>query len=419
MNHSICKVRAGQTTADFNIRLPLWATPAVTSSGGFGKPRYLLAANDDVGEEIVASAGFYLTTDTTVHSFLMKTGLGSDENTPPKMVDKWASHDSTIEQLFPHLQSLPRLDYAAEQHLLAFILPPYTSVHTTDGILLDLMGFEEYEESEEDVGGRGKSVGLTKCFGYVNDTNHLKYILAGTELLPGETLRSQLGNNETLPLTVRWVLQTSAIAEFFVTLPRKIRTTPDELRTAHNYMMERATLALNLKTSWVEVNVFPGTDQLEFVGRSAGEGANAVLTLVLGDEVAKALDLERTRELVFPLETGRSYTIRAPALETDPFAGNYPVTVMRLGSGKPLSWIDGMGYVSVVGILREKGKQMELAEAVGQHFDSDNSVMTLVFLDPTMKKIEFRHDFVLTLISHFIPPPLISGKPAGNLGWGH
>jgi hypothetical protein len=144
------------------------------------------------------------------------------------------------------------------------------------------------------------------------------------------------------------------------------------------------------------------------VGRTAGGAtlrlapANLQTYQALGGLAEIKLNLARTRVI----RSG------APRRRPDPFRGHHPITLAAAdapGQGG-LSWVDGLGYTSILGTLEGEGPEGVVSTPSATRFSSGNHRLVLQALDHGCRPIVFSESLVPRLTMAFTAPATVTSS---------
>jgi hypothetical protein len=130
----------------------------------------------------------------------------------------------------------------------------------------------------------------------------------------------------------------------------------------------------------------------EFQRRVPGEGGTVTVYLQITGELKSFLKMTEDT-LAFPLDDPRSYQVEPRDQdEYDALEGHYPVT-MLLQQGEASSYVEGRGFCSVLGVLREVDDVIGSGTVV--YGDCDE--LTVRFLDKKLRPVSVRESLTCFL----------------------
>jgi hypothetical protein len=314
---------------------------------------------------------------------------------------------------------LPRLYYVsdevdAEDPHYEVYLPPYSALFTSSEVLFRGLGFSGRDpdpysgqrgksmppiEFTADIGGRQRPVVTTLCYGYVND-NQDPANFRGDKMSGGESFRSMLGIRTVVPDSIQLQMQFLKMDFQWVQTSKLFPTTTESAVLALNVIFEDVARVCNLKHNLMEATVNKTNPSQVLVRNRAMETSKVTLWFRFDAQTAPVFDVSTLTLAAFPLALSRTVTFEMMGGKQDPLKGKGPVTVVAHGYGDAKSWIEGRGYVTVVGVYDDR-KQTFYSVDLGLPFQTDQTVLTLEFLDSTSDPIKFTHDVHAHLILNF------------------
>ena len=418
MNQTRSTVRRGQDFAVFPVHLPRWTDRESIVKPCVGKIRKLVSFFNEA-QEFELAASFSLLHQGNIHSFSLKGSTAEeDAQRAAGVARRLQSHLDDAAAKFPSFQSHPHFHY--DDGLPgggAFVLdmPPRSSFFTTSSTFFSLLGFEDDDmDSTTRLVSTSASGRMMNAMVYGFFNRFQENVQFYSEpYTPTETLSERYKVvKEGMPTSFRLQVEFMNWNPFRLESDEPLREDPAAILLALDRLCQDATarfqlvanpLALTLAAAAVE-----GPPKL-LLTCTGQQNARVTLVLKFEDESARALGLVDGQELSFALNATTTRTINTrSSLRRDPFAGLYPVTVLSVGSGLAQSWVEGLGFVPVMGIVEDEKKPVYSEGAV---FETDLCSLHLEFYDYAIRKITFQNDFIFNLTMDFkqVKPP--SEKP--------
>ena len=417
MNLTKASLRSGQDYAVFPLHLPRWTDRASISAPCLGKIRKL-SSFVSAPREITPRCSFSLTHQNKFHSFNLK-GRRADEDAqrPAGIARRLQAHlDTAGKEKFPSFQGRPVIQYDEDLPAggaLVLTLPPKTALYTTNEALFPALGFPDQLIESATVpvptGSTGRMM-HAQVFGLWNEQAD-NVIYYTDPFTPTETLKERFTAWEmTMPPSFRMQVEYLNWQPFFIETPAPVREEPGAIMLALDWLCRTASARFQLKTSPINIatSAVGGPPQLllSCVGQP---NASATFVMHFDDETCKVLGLVPLQEVSFALNTSRTQTMTLKSgMRRDPFLGLYPITVLSVGSGLAQSWVEGLGFVPVMGVVEDEKKPIF---SEGLVFETDLCSLHLEFYDFAQRKIVFQDnfDFFLTMeFKQIKPKPDIS-----------
>jgi hypothetical protein len=423
MNLTTGKVFKGDTSASFRITLPMWTDLNSINTRCRGRVHNInfTATDKDYEDEKVALGVHCTSMLTNVNYPFHLVTSKTVNNTASKLDDKLQDHFRKAAEHFPLQRSLPRLllvDEAVDEtdpHFELF-LPPDTAFKTSSELFWPAIGFTGLPLEADDaqrspstapskwldtIGGRQKAVVRTECYGFINDSETEPLVVRGDTMYSGASLLLFLPPNTTLPKNIQFQIDfdKNPVEYRWVHTATERTVTPENVVAGLTELMGEVADACGLSTNPLEAaeGTTPGTVVIR--NRSV-VGAKTRLALVFDDDTAELFGLARDMQFVFDLWTSRTVILDLPLARRDPLKGRGPVTVVASGYGDAKSFIEGgKGYATVVGVYEER--KAFFSVDLGLEFQTDQTVLTLEFLDSNRKLIAFESDANVNLMLAF------------------
>jgi hypothetical protein len=416
LNQTSAVVSAGSSSATFKIRLPRWTGEDSLNTACLGVPRYLVVSPSRPRQIRYALTYFFRLAEPT-YPFVLKTRGAGISRTMEDVSNRLTVHMENVARAFPLQASVPSLYYDTKDDNdphWEVRLPPRSAIYSSDELFFSGLGFlegyplevDEPQESVAMIGGRNRRKKVARVWGFYNHSYDEVFPFRGVKAGPGVTMDSlALAVADDFPADMQ--VQAELFEVTNVTDRRVVTLEDDGNRsaaslgtavTALETMLETVKFELNLRYQLIDV----ATDGQEEIVLSNKPlvGTGCTIILIMDDEMSEAFQLPRQRSFIFYIDAPRSYSFRVPSAAPDPFKGCYPVTVVSQGFGPVVSWVEGLGYVNLFGVLREGGDR-KAVESEGSEFDVNQTFLTLQFLDSARQPVVFAAEHQLDLMMKF------------------
>jgi hypothetical protein len=421
MNLTTTFIRSGDSSADFRVTLPQWTDLGSINTKCRGKVHSLsfTAPPHKAPDALRYGLHCQAEMEDNTYPFHVKTDRAAS-NTTTILNEKLDAHFRKAAEHFPLRRFLPLLYYVPDDvepddpHFEVY-LPPRSRLFTSSEVFFAGLGFTgkppEVGSGQRapsmapaaftgDIGGRQRPVAVnTQCYGFFNDTDDHTITFRADKMSKGESLDSVLGKNVVVPRTVQLQVEFDRTRTVLVQTDEPLPATPEGAVLALTELFEESARVCNLKHNLMEASVSKTNRNHVVVKNRTLEGAKTTLWLRFDDRTASVFDVTPRALMAFPLALPRTVTFEMQAGRQDPLKGRGPVTVVAHGYGDAKSWIQGRGYVTVLGVLDEKKGFYTLD--LGLLFHTDQTVLKLEFLDNTFQPIQFAHDVHAHLILNF------------------
>lgn len=409
MNLTTATVRPGDSVATFCVRLPRFQGQASSNMKMLGRVvdvTYNSTGVRNIPYQIGLSAEFYV----KQFPFFIRTGARQD-NAIEKVAKKLENHFEDMSKAYPLLQTLPSITLNQDDDLdIHFLvsLPARTALYSSSNQFFRGLGLGDAPEvrtARRDMSGGSKKLPATKIVtGAFNDM-HYPIQFRGDSLIPGTTMNELTLANTIMPETMSVQVEFMGTDRFVIgTPPGEQQEQPATKENAVRLLRiqaERIRQNLNLKSNLIDI--LPGSGDTVYIGNRAFPGANLVLTLQFNNPMSDAYGWQRGQQLVFPLETARTYDIQVRSQRADPFAGKYPIVMRMAGFGSSSSFIQDHGYSSIMAYQRERGGGDIDLTTVAMIFDSDATYVNMQFIDKQRNVVSFLDGHEISLLMKFQP----------------
>ena len=133
---------------------------------------------------------------------------------------------------------------------------------------------------------------------------------------------------------------------------------------------------------------------------AARPGAGIRITLELNGVLGEAAELAPGQSLVFNVAKGSKYELTLKTYKDDPFHDLYPVLVKANAFSNAISWVDGVGEVTVFGIIDEKTSRHPII-STGLVFGTDKTRLTVEFYDKHRNLVSFKQNHNIGMLMLF------------------
>jgi hypothetical protein len=423
MNQTSALVARGTSSATFPIRLPRWTGEDSLYWSCVGAPRYLVVS-PTTPRMISYSLNYFYRLNNPTYPFVVRTKGGTSR----RMDDlgrRLVAHMDNIAQAFPLQMSVPLLWYntddANDPHY-EVRLPPRSGLYSSHELFFAGLGFlEGYpgvdppQTTMTAIGGRSRRKTTARVWGFFNEAPDAIQTFRGGRVSGAYTMDviTQVTDESQYPTEMQVQAEifeiNNATDRRYVYLDQGTRAeaTLSVAMTALDAMLETLKSLLHLKYQMIDVTT-NGKDEIVLTNRAL-PGSGSAIILILDDEMADAFDYPRQRSLIFYMDTVRSYSISVPSSTLDPFKDSYPVSMISQGTGPVTSWIEGLGYANLLGVMRESGERKAI-ESEGTVFSVNQTDLTLQFKDSSRNDVVFKNDHQLDLMMKFTRVPNAGSK---------
>ena len=407
MNLTKAVVRRGQDHAVFPLHLPRWTDRASIIAPCLGKPRKF-SSFVSAPREITLSCKFSLTHQTSFHSFNLKGRKAEDEaQKPAGFARRLQVHlEAAGREKFPSFQTRPVITYdedLAGGGAMMLSLPPRSALYSTNENLFEALGFPDglvqSASAQVPTGTSGKMV-VAQVYGLWNlqDENVIIYTdpFTPTEMLSERFKAWQI----VMPINFRMQVEYLDWPPFLIVAPDPVREEPGEIMQALEELCQTASARFQLRTNPINIATTAAAGPTQLLLSCSGQAGAAVnFVMSFDDDSCQVFGLQPNHELSFSLNTSRTQILTLKSgTRRDPFLGLYPITLLSVGSGMAQSWVEGLGFVPVLGIVEDEKKPIF---SEGVVFETDLCSLRLEFFDFALRKITFQDDFFFFLTMDF------------------
>jgi hypothetical protein len=338
-----------------------------------------------------------------------------DPRTVERLAELLEGHFDTATALFPWAPVHPRLWYNQDDpddpHFVA-TLPPYTAIYTTYSPFFPALRLPGQRAAQRKIGGRGTAVVVTDCYGFFNASNqtiHVRSTEAVMSSLPSNLLlplllRPDLGNPPNVQIQVEHYDVNNKLQ--VLTMPHAIDGKAKAMELLNEFLMS-LVLDYNFPGLRIEVSsgpyqtVYLTTQRIEM--QPAPGFPNEPIDIIkfnvqFSAAVSEALGLDPNDVLSFTLGEAASHTLSIRSGNTDAFKDKFPITAVCQTYGDASSYIHGLGYVSLLGIMPKAGVEFH---SKGMVLETDLLNLTLRFYDRDARQIAFLQDTEIHLTFDF------------------
>ncbi|CAM6055382.1 unnamed protein product [Sphagnum tenellum] len=308
--------------------------------------------------------------------------------TPNSLADRWRFHMNAgralemnrVFELYPSV-SLDVTD--PKQPFFVIELPPHSSIYGTYENLFVAMGLEP-SDVQPRMMRMTNDLKTTMIFGLSNRTDN-KVIFKGAPLMEGIEFSDITG--ETPPTSISMVILMENVDKSDIKLLNKMATTKDKVILGLDRLLEEGRRRANLVVQPIEL--ISVSDKGLLLANRPFAGCKSKIQLLLNEETSQALGLTYGLTIDFVLDQQRSFSAEVDSVGDDPFKGLYPVTMLTSGFGVSDCWLEGRGYVPMLGVIMEGERPIQ---GEGVTFNTDRTFMTVEFFDKTLEQIAFQEE---------------------------
>jgi hypothetical protein len=319
---------------------------------------------------------------------------------------KFKDHFDAFEKELFLLTDLPRLRYNTLNPQIPFFelyLPPRTAFYTTSEVLwksLNITGDMRLRKTERSIGAKGQRAQYKLVHGFFN-TSPEAWTIRGREMLAGTSMNDLAGVAE-FPKFILCQIELTNTPRLLMPVIRgeamlQPATKANALRI-WKHQAERIAEYLKLPDDILEV--YPGDRDSIIWSCTARPGAGIRITLELNGVLGEAAELAPGQSLVFNVAKGSKYELTLKTYKDDPFHDMYPVMVKANAFSNAISWVDGVGEVTVFGIIDEKTARHPII-STGLVFGTDKTRLTVEFYDKHRKLVSFKQNHNIGMLMLF------------------
>jgi hypothetical protein len=295
---------------------------------------------------------------------------------------------------------------------MELVLPPHSAFYTTYENFFPAFLMAGQKTEERKIGGRGVMAMNKKVYGFFNDLDSITTYESFDLILPEQTTFSLLDgyykfmlkktfSQDVAPKEVQLQVEVNdqPMVAFDQDTPTELSL--EDVTSTLDVVMDQVRKKMNVSVPLLRVHNSPdGSVSLcnHQVERVPDYGVATHVTI--SQEMSDLMQLPLN--MVFPMDTVKYYRMKVRSRLTDPFVGLYPILlVAREISGATRSFVEGLGDVPVLGMLRQGG---QLPVSQGLTFENDRTRLTVEFYDKSFRQIVFDNDYEFLLMLLFNDP---------------
>jgi hypothetical protein len=392
----------GESSAYFTIRLPRFGSLEILNSKMVGKVQSLLGRC--VSPLIEYGLNLVVDRPENQFNFVLSDPFASSVKME-SLTRRLREHFQNVVRHFEAAEVVPLLwfdDTTNPRHpRFKLRLPPRTAIYSTNPLFWEVLLMPKYDDKEGVQIKTRTETAKFQVFGYWNFSSEDTITINGkrghypgvkfTDILDG------LQNPEDPPAAVQ------VTVEFFNPIEKTLVSNGEHV-VERLKMSQMIDLLLRQTSTYCNFNLdnlvsvsIVGQNTIRISNTILSNTTRIVLRVTLNEPVTRALGWPKNFPLRFPLNVATQYDFNFTEPSSDIFAGLYPVTVLLEGYGEAKHYIEGRGYSSVLGVLREN--QPPMWEPV--IFETDYYNMRISFVDFASKLISFVNKSELNMIMHF------------------
>jgi hypothetical protein len=418
MNVSRAKVRAGESLASFEVRLPRWNSDSTIENKCSAK---LVSLAGSVPEPKKARVTVHAKMDRSEKRYAFRlmapysegTLTKPDHKSVEKIGELMANHFDSVARAFPlvehdmlfwHDSSDPR------KQLMRLNLPPYSGFYTTYEYWWPSLRFMDYKTKERVIGGRGAGnfQVTTKVYGYWNETED-PVVIVSDDVLPANTsmrvlLTALFEDAPVAPGSVQFQAEVDSWPEQEFVSDGEVEMTVEGVTEAFDKVFEDVRKKMNLAYRPLLTHISSeGTLSLTNFVVERRADYFSTFTVRFGTELASDLGLPDT-PLKFQMDLVKHLPLTGVKRKlSDPFEGRYPVIMVCRNVGEAVSYVEGLDFVPILGLLKGATTPPTPFPMV---FSTDRQWANFEFFDKAMSKVVFVDDVELHLLLEFTPVSL-------------
>jgi hypothetical protein len=402
MNVTEARVRPGESLAVFPITVPRPAGIGSVYQRCVGKPRHLSYTGTAI-REIPYEVRFWVIQHNKTFPFVIKTDV-VDSNKPPKLEKKLKDHLATMSDIFPLQEALPDMYYDEDNDELPHFvveLPPRTALYSSNMLFMLGLGFAKdnrLKEETREIGGRGKKKTTKQVYGFFNHGLKAQTYRGGV-FHKGTPMNANVPKDIPMPDSMQVQVELNDWGRQPLPLLASERQRwPATKENAIRFLtlqLGRIVRVVNLKEN--PFDVVSGSGDVVQISNRASAGAGMSIQIELNEEMLSAYGLTQGHLMTFPLSQTRSYELLVRSRKDDPFRGLYPIVMRASGSGLPISYVEGLGHISLFAYINDK--QPILTEGI--RFETERNFLTIQFYDKNKQLVVFQDGHRIEMLMSF------------------
>ena len=404
INYFNAPVKDGDDMATFVISLPNWSGLGSVNTRTLATPRSLhFTTTSD--KKVSFEVFFWAELDKRHYPFTLMTD-NVESNKAENVAVKLKDHFDTMAKELPLLTNLPRITYNTEDDdspMFELNLPPRSAFYTTSDLLIKGLRFEKHpylKNYNRAIGAKGRRAMLKRVYGFFNNTGET-WTIRGGEMLPGVSMDAIIGQ-KAFPKSVLCQVEMTNTSRMRVPGPRgetrlQVASNANALRIWKQQLAEILT-HLGLPEDTLTAEAAPNDSII--ISNTVTPNAGLKVGLEFNAALTEVLDLTPGQQLLFNLAKQQNHVLAIKKTKEDPFFGLYPIMVRASAFSNAISWVDGIGEVTVFGIIDEKTSRHPII-STGLVFGTDKTRLTIQFYDKARRLITFKQGHNIGMLMHF------------------
>jgi hypothetical protein len=390
-------VGRGESIATFVLRLPRMGGLERLNSSMQGQVQSLVALN--ATSTLLYGAAMRITRPNNLYAFQLLKPFDTAV-TIATLATRLKQHWTNATNFFVLAASVPVIWFDksdADDPHWRVRLPANSAIYSTNMHFWPVLGMEDAERREDiDITTRG-NVAAFVCYGYWNTTRVTREV-RGEAHHKDVTFANMLEAIEIPP---------PAVVQLQVELTQQVAAdlwAPDEAKmdpyTAAETVQTLAIALGNILNFDVARVLTVQADNVSFrLTTAAVANSTIMMELTFADVTAAALQTQAP--LVFQLGALAQHVVTPRLTElVDALLPHYPVLLVTRGVGDASHWIDGKGFVSILGAIHSASRPTDSQRVL---FETDMCTIRLEFVDKHFETVVFRQDTNITLILQLSP----------------
>jgi hypothetical protein len=412
MNMTKSTLRAGDSVARFEVRLPQWG--ALSSHNSKCQAR-LVSLSGSVPAtkkaKMKVSASFSRSEKRypfrLLAPFAPDNKFGTKAKTVGQVMGLLATHFGGVQEAFPlveHDLNLWLDDADPGNQLVTLNLPPWSAFYTTYEYWWSSLRFADYRTESKKIGGRGSQSVTTRVWGYWNETRE-PMVIKSEEPVPAEAVMNALLNvvhkTNLPPSTVQFQAEVENWPPLPFELDDEVELTAEGVTAGFDQLFEKVRLNLNLAYRPLLTHTTPeGRLSLTNYVVPRKPDYFSTFTVRFDRDLALALGVVDA-PCHFQMDLVKHLPLAGIKRKfADPFEGRYPIMLVCTNHGEATSHVEGLEYVPILGVLTGMGTQLS---PLPMAFSADRQTAYIEFYDKSMNKLVFDVDVELFLLLEFTP----------------
>jgi len=404
VNYFNTRVKEGDTTATFVITVPNWSGLASQYTRTLAMPK-LMNFTTTSTRTIPMEFYFWMEYDKPTYPFSMVTD-SPQGNKAQNIGQKLKDHFGAFQKTLPLFKDLPNMYYNEDDRGNPFFelyLPARSGFYTSNELLfkgLRMHTTSGFIEAKRFIGAKGRQPQSRNVWGFFNGDKTAK-TYRGLKVLPGQSLNDILGVDSVLPKNVQcqieMVTTTRQMMPGMKGEPVAQPATLSNVMRVWDHQFDMLSQWLGLASNLFDVS----TDgKVIFISNTAFENAGVRVIVEFNVDLVQAVGMNPGQRLIFKLDKERVFEMKLKTLHDDPFFESYPVMIVANCFNNVLSWVDGLGDVSIFGIIDEKTSRHPII-STGIVLSTNKTHLTVEFFDKHRRPIQFKEGHNLGMLMYF------------------